>query len=172
MKKVILLIFLLFVIVVLAGGFYIWNNKETIVSDVINTVETKLEDVFKLPEYGKKEYIRSRYGQLLQALDEVAANSKSVFKFGASVEEMKLPEEVVYVGITKGDEKTDIIKRFDWSGHSLTTKNKYGAGTLKGYKTINIMSYENTGPYNYMDNFVVYIEYTEEINNKTSELEG
>ena len=161
MKKVILLIFLLFVIVVLAGGFYIWSNKDTIVSDVINTVETKLDDVFKLPEYGKKEYIRSRYGQLLKALDEAAAYSNSVFKFGASVEEMKLPEEVVYIGIIKGEEKTDIIKRFNWSGHSLTTKNKYGAGTLKGATTINIMSYENTGPYNYMNSFILYIEYTE-----------
>ena len=172
MKKVILLIFLLFVIVVLAGGFYIWSNKDTIVSDLKDTIETKLDDVFKLPEYGKKEYIRSRYGQLLQALDEAAANSKSVFKFGASVEEMKLPEEVVYIGITKGEEKTDIIKRFNWSGHSFTTKNKYGAGTLKGARTINIMSYENTGPYNYMDSFIVYIEYTEDVNNKSSELEG
>ena len=60
MKKVILLIFLLIVIVVLAGGYYIWCNKDTIVSDLKDTIETKLEDVFKLPEYGKKEYIRSR----------------------------------------------------------------------------------------------------------------
>lgn len=172
MKKIILFVVVLFLIIILAGGYYIWSNKDTIVSDLKDTIETKLDDVFKLPEYGKKEYIRSRYGQLLQALDEAAANSKSVFKFGAYVEEMKLPEEVVYIGITKGEEKTDIIKRFNWSGHSFTTKNKYGAGTLKGSRTINIMSYENTGPYNYMDSFIVYIEYTEDVNNKTSELEG
>ena len=117
MKKIILFVVLLFVIVVLAGGYYIWSNKDTIVSDLKDTIETKLEDVFKLPEYGKKEYIRSRYGDILDQINNAADNSNSHFKFGATIEELKLPPEFVYVGFIKDKKETDIIKRFDNVDH-------------------------------------------------------
>lgn len=172
MKKVILLIFLLFVIVALAGGYYIWSNKDTIVSDLKDTIETKLDDVFKLPEYGKKEYIRSRYGDILDQINNAADNSNSHFKFGATIEELKLPPEFVYVGFIKDKKETDIIKRFKWNRSSTITNGEYGAGYLEGDKTINIMIYDRKVDWTYMDNFIVYIEYTEDVNNKSSELEG
>ena len=74
---------------------------------------------------------------------------------------MALPEEVLYVGINQGEEKTDVIKQFEWNSSSVTTMGGYGAGTLsKGEISKHIMIYKNDGPWDYMDNFVVYIEYT------------
>ncbi len=112
-----------------------------------------------MPPYGEEQYIRSRYGDILDKIDKAADSSNSLFKFGATIEELKLPPEFVYVGIMKGDEKTDIIKRFEWSGNRLTTLGDYGAGYLKGDKTIDIMIYKKEKHWGYMNSFMVYIEY-------------
>lgn len=159
MKKIIISLFALFVIVVIIGGYYVWTNKETIVSKALDTIEKKVADLVDMPPYGEEEYIRSRYGHLLDKIDKAAADSNSIFKLGAAIEELKLPPEFVYVGITNGDEKTDIIKRFEWSGSGLTTLSGYGAGYLNGDKTIDIIIYEKEQHKSYMNSFVVYIEH-------------
>jgi len=114
-----------------------------------------------MPEYGKQEYIEQEYGELLRTLDAAAGNGSSIMTFGAPIEGMNLPEEVIYIGINKGEDKTDVIKKFDWSSSSKFTMHGYGAGTLsKAGVSTDIMIYENVGPWNYMDKFIVYIEYT------------
>jgi hypothetical protein len=115
---------------------------------------------FEQPEHGKKEYIDKHYGDLLRSLDAVAVSASSLFSFGAAIEELNLPEEVLYVGIIKDKEKTDIIKRFNWNSRSVLAINNYGFGKLgSGGVKKEIMIYENDGPWDYMDKFVVYIEY-------------
>jgi hypothetical protein len=120
----------------------------------------RITHAFEQPEHGKKEYIDQHYGDLLRSIDAAANNATSLFSFGAAVEVLNLPEEVLYVGIIKDKEKTDIIKRFDWNSRSVLTINNYGSGKLgSGRVKKEIMIYENTGPWDYMDKFVVYIEY-------------
>ncbi len=134
------------------GGVLVWMNRDVIT--------TGISQAFEQPEYGKQEYIEKHYGDLLRSLDTAATTSSSLFSFGAAVEAMALPEAVLYVGITKGAEETDIIKRFDWNGSSFFTSGGYGSGTLSSADTSKtIMIYKNEDAWTYMDEFVVYIEY-------------
>lgn len=152
MKGCLISIAIIFILVV-GGGLFVWINRDTIVPGV--------QKIFEVPSYGKKEYIDGRYGDLLRSLDSAAKNGFSVMTFGAAVEKMTLPPEVLYVGIVKGEDKTDVIKRFDWNGSGAMMIAGYGAGTLsRGGVTRKIMIYENSGPWKYMDKFVVYIEYS------------
>ena len=115
-------------------------------------------------EYGEKEYIDNNYGKLLRSIDGAADNANSIMTFGAAVEGLALPENVLYVGINKGDNKTPVIKRFDWNGITRITISGYGSGSLRkpGVRK-NIMIYQNKGPWDYMDSFDVFIEYTGDI---------
>ena len=141
------------IIALLAGGsLLVWMNRDAIT--------TGITQAFEQPEYGKKDYIDKHYGNLLRSLDAAAGSASSLFAFGAAVEGMTLPEEVLFVGINKGQDTTEIIKRFDWNGRSVFTMHNYGSGTLSsGGAKKEIMIYENPGPWDYMDDFVVYIEY-------------
>ena len=149
-------------VLVVGGGLFIWINRDTIFTVISTGINEALElPKFELPEYGKQEYIDQEYGELLRTLDATAENGSSIMTFGAPIEGMTLPEEVLYIGINKGEDKTDVIKKFDWSGFSKRTVGGYGAGTLKkAGVSKDIIIYENEGPWNYMDSFVVYIEYT------------
>ncbi len=136
----------------LAGGavLLVWNHRDTI--------QEGLEQVFELPEHGREEFIRPRYGQLLDAILTAADRSESLFQFGAAIETMALPAEVIYVGAEKGEQTTDIIRTFDWGGHSLVSSGEYGAGTLsQGNENRQVMTYSKTGAWSYMDKFMVYI---------------
>jgi hypothetical protein len=135
-----------------AGAVLVWVNRDTIVSG--------FESAFEMPEYGEKEYIDNEYGVLLRSLDAAAREAFSVMTFGAAVQRMELAEPVLYVGVNQGEDKTDVIKRFEWSGKSTIISSGYGAGTLKNIDASkDIMIYKNDGPWGYMDNFVVYIEH-------------
>lgn len=115
---------------------------------------------FEPPEHGKKDYIDQHYGDLLRSMDAAAASASSLFSFGAAIEALNLSEEVLYVGTVKDKDKTDIIKRFNWNSRSVLAINNYGSGKLgSGRIKKEIMIYENDGPWDYMDKFVVYIEY-------------
>lgn len=152
MKGCLIAIAVVFVLVV-GGGVLVWMNKDVIVTGV--------KEKFKQPDYGKKEYIVKHYGKLLRSIDGAAHNATSIMTFGAAVEGLNLPEEVLYVGINKGKDKTPIIKRFEWSGISTLIMFGYGSGTLhKSGVRKNIIIYSNEGPWDYMDSFDVYIEYT------------
>lgn len=136
----------------LGSGVYMWINRDSIFMSI--------SEAFEQPEYGKKEYIDKQYGDLLRAMDKAADSSSSIFSFGAAIESMVLPKEVIYIGTIDGKEKTDIIKRFDWNGSNISTLNYYGSGTLSsGAVTKTIMIYKNSGSWSYMDEFAVYIEH-------------
>lgn len=148
------LITVVIIVVLLAGGgLFVWVNRDEIM--------TEAKQKFELPKYGKKEYIENKYSDLLRSLDTAANNGSSIMTFGAAVEGLTLPEEVLYVGINKGENKTDVIKRFAWSSISRIIMFGYGSGTLgKAGVSKKIIIYENNGPWDYMDSFVVFIEYT------------
>ena len=159
MKGCLIAVAIVFVLVA-GGGLLIWINRDTITTGLTD-ITNGLAESFELPEYGKREYIEQEYGELLRTLDATAENGSSIMTFGAPIEGMTLPEEVLYIGINKGEDKTDVIKKFDWSSRGELTVNGYGAGTLrKAGVSKDIIIYKNEGPWNYMDNFVVYIEYT------------
>ena len=159
MKGCLMVVAIVFVLVA-GGGALIWINRDTITTELTD-LTTGLVESFEIPEYGKQEYIEQEYGELLRTLDATAVNGSSIMTFGAPIEGMTLPEEVLYIGINKGEDTTDVIKRFDWNYSSKFTMHGYGAGTLsKAGVSKDIMIYKNEGPWNYMDNFVVYIEYT------------
>jgi len=163
MKGCLIVVALVFVLVA-GGGVFIWINKDTII--------TGISEAFEMPEYGKQEYIDQEYGESLRTFDAAAGNASSIMTFGAAIEGMTLPEEVLYVGIYKEDDKTDtginkekekidVIKRFDLSNIHTLIMYGYGAGSLsKAGVSTDIMIYENVGPWDYMDKFIVYIEYT------------
>lgn len=109
-------------ILVLGTGLLIWSKKDDIITGVSNAME--------LPDYGKQEYIDANYGEVIRSLDTAAMDATSVFSFGAAVEAMSLPPEVLYIGINQGEEKTEVIKRFEWNGSNFLTMGAYGAGTL------------------------------------------
>ena len=161
MKGCLIAVAIVFVLVA-GGGVFIWTS-------VTETME-------QWPEYGKQEYIDQNFGELLRTLDAAAENGSSIMTFGAAVEGMTLPEEVLYVGIYKELEsgkdlvqelrqqekdKIDVFKRFDLGSLSRYTMGGYGYGTLgKDDGRKDIIIYQNKGPWDYMDKFVVYIEYT------------
>ncbi len=145
---------------VAGGGLVIWYNKDAITTELKNVAEG-LPELLDLPDYGKQEYIDQEYGDLLRVIDAAAENASSIMTFGAAVEGITLPEEVLYVGINEGEDITDVIKQFEWSGYSKTIMSGYGAGSLSTVGVSkDIMIYKNEGPWNYMDNFIVYIEYS------------
>lgn len=151
-------------VLVAGGGLVIWFNKDAITTgleDVAEDVAEGLVELLKSPDHGKQEYIDQEYGDLLSTLDAAAEKGSSIMTFGAAVEGITLPEEVLYVGIGKGEDITDVIKRFEWNGHSTTIMSGYGAGSLSTTdESKDILIYENEGPWNYMDKFIVYIEYS------------
>jgi len=168
MKGCLIAVAVVFVLVA-GGGVFIWINKDTITTSITETMEQTME---QWPEYGKQEYIDQNFGELLRTLDAAAENGSSIMTFGAAVEGMTFPEEVLYVGIykeedkkdtgvNKGEDKIDVFKRFDLWGVNRFTMGGYGYGTLgKDDGKKDIIVYENEGPWEYMDKFVVYIEYT------------
>ena len=142
-------------VLVISGSVLVWTNRDAIITGVT--------DALDVPEHGKREYIEAAYGELLRAIDTAAVSNNSILSFGAAIESMALPGEVIYVAINKGEDTTTVVRKFDWNGSSTIVMSGYGAGTLsKGNDTRNIMIYKNEGPWDYMDNFVVYIEYTGE----------
>lgn len=144
-----------FVALVVGGALLVWSQRDNILAGIENALD--------LPEYGTEQYIKPRYGDHLMSIRSAADHSESLFQFGAAVETMGLPPEFLYVGIEQDDDKTDIIKRFDWSSHSLVSSGDYGAGTLdRDRDNRRIMTWSQEGNWPYMDSFSVYIEYTGE----------
>ncbi len=134
------------------GGLYLWTHRDDL--------KTGLIEMMDVPEYGRREYIEERHGEFLRSVDAAAGEAFSVMTFGAAVEKMHPPAEVLYVGINKDDEEIDVIKRFDWNRRSKVTIDRYGAGVLgNGEASRKIMIYENDGPWDYMDSFVIYLEH-------------
>ena len=145
-------------VVIAGGGLFIWLNWDT-----VSTKMTEFTESFEMPEHGKKEYIDKDYGEFLRSLDAAAENENSLMSFGAALEKIKLPDNIVYIEINKGDDKTEVFKKYSWSSTSTFIMGGYGAGTIGGVK---VMLYKNEGPWDYMDNFIVYIEYTEDANER------
>ena len=118
-----------------------------------------------MPPHGEQAFIDAQHGTFLRALDDAATTATSTDTFRSAVTALSTPPAVLFVGFTEDaddDEMSDIVKTFDWSGHSRTVLNGYGAGTLsKGGDERTIMIYENSGPWDYMESFTVYIEHTE-----------
>ncbi len=85
------------------GAVFVWTQRDAIVTGV--------KDAFKVPPYGTREHIEPLYGDLFQRFDAAADSADSKFSFGAAVEKMELPDEVVYLGIDHANETTDVIKR-------------------------------------------------------------
>jgi hypothetical protein len=135
-------------------GVYLWTKKDAIV--------TGIQEVFEVPPHGTSEHIEPLYGDLFKELDAVADKTDSRFTFGAAVEKMELPKEVVYIGIKQGNSTTDVIKTTDWNSHTFKTVNGYGAGSVSaGGETIQLMIRDRSGSWDYMDGYVVYLEYKE-----------
>jgi hypothetical protein len=154
MKKGCLIACAIALVSFLAIGAFIWSKRDSIIEGV--------KGAFEVPEYGEKEFILGQHGDFLKQLDAAATNATSVFKLGAAIEGLTLPESLVFIGIEMDDETTPVIKKFDWDGHNHLIMSGFGAGTLTGDSgTKKIMIYENSGPWTYMDSFVVYFEYKE-----------
>lgn len=169
MKKKLIIFFVILWILILSANYYISRNKDLI----IEYFESKVGSINReMPPYGEKEYTRSKYGHVLDKIDYIADSSESAFKFKEKIEKLKLPTEFIYVAIKRAEAHIQIVNRFKWNRSSTITNGEYGAGYLEGDKTINIMIYDRKVDWTYMDSFIVYIEYTEDVNNKSSELEG
>ncbi len=141
--------------IVVGAGVYLWTKKDAIVQGI--------KEVVELPDHGKEDFIKPRYGDLFAKIDEAANGASTRFEFAAAVEKLKLPEVVVYVGFKAGAGATDIVKRKEWNGRNTLVMNGYGAGNLNlDGTTIEIMIYENPGPWTYMDGYVVYLEHKPE----------
>ena len=142
----------IFIVLVMGSAVLIWSQRDTIMAG--------LENAFEIPDYGREEYIKPRYGDHLQSILAAANNAGSLFQFGAAIETMNLPEEIIYVGIKQGEEAIDIIKKYDWNGRSLISSGDYGAGTLsRGQQEWPVMTYSKEGGWPFMEQFHVFIEY-------------
>lgn len=138
--------------VLVGTGAFIWTKRDAIVKGI--------QEAVQLPAHGKPDYIKPRHGALFEQIDELAKSANSQFEFAAAVEKLELPEAVVYIGFKAGTGTTDIVKRKQWDGHNTLVWNHYGAGSLNvAGKQIEIMIYENPGPWDYMDGYLVYLEY-------------
>ena len=155
------LFLLLFLAFLIGGSCLLFSkNKDSLLENLNEGLQESVKNAFALPYYGEKEYITARYGELINTFKQAAQSNVSLFSFAAAIEKMSLPNEVVYFAISKDGEKTEVIKKIEWSGYSSVVSNGYGAGQLStNDKTCLVMIYENAGPWSYMDEFVVYIEH-------------
>jgi len=137
---------------IVGTGVYLWTKRDAIV--------TGIQEAFEVPPHGTQEHIEPLYGDLFKKLDAAADNADSRFAFGAAVENMELPEEVVYIGIDHGDSTMDVIKTGEWTSHSYKVINGYGAGTVSADgKTMQLMIRNRAGSWDYMDGYAVHLEY-------------
>lgn len=145
------LLFLGFLVV--GSCLLIFKNKDSL----FESASRGLENIIDMPYYGKQDYILSKHGTFIHQLKAAAQGNTSLFSFAAAVEKMDKPEALVYFGIVTGKETTDVIKRLEWSGHSTVVINGYGAGMFSSNgKQVQVMIYENSGPWAYMDEFKAY----------------
>jgi len=145
------LLFLGFLVV--GSCLLIYKNKDAL----LESASRGLESVIDMPYYGEQEYILSQHGTFINQLKAAAQGNTSLFSFAAAVEKMPKPDALVYFGIVKGKDKTDVIRKIEWSGRSTVVMNGYGAGKFNADgKQINVMIYENSGPWAYMDEFKAY----------------
>lgn len=152
------LLFLGFLVV--GSCLLIFKNKDSLLESASRGMENAvkgLENVIDMPYYGKQEYILSQHGTFIHQLKAAAQGNTSLFSFAAAVEKMNKPESLVYFGVVKGKDVTDVIKNLEWQSRSTVVMNGYGAGTFSSDgKQVQVMIYENSGPWAYMDEFKAY----------------
>ncbi len=147
-----------------AGGAYLYINRDEIGSRLSKSFGSE-----SFPEYARPETALADNADVIAALDAAAVESKTFFQFAAAVEALDLPPKVIYVGAEVGDDdnnstndkETEIIKRRDWSGHSSRSVNNVGLAKLRtGDGETTAVIIRRTGPWDYMQNFRIYVEHT------------
>lgn len=155
-----LLALLLLGFLVVGSCLLIYKNKDALLDSASRGMENAvkgLENVIDMPYYGEQEYILTQHGTFINQLKATAQGNTSLFSFAAAVEKMPKPDALVYFGIVKGKDTTEVIRKIEWSGRSTVVMNGYGAGRFNADgKQFNIMIYENSGPWAYMDEFKAY----------------
>ena len=149
---------LLFMTILIAGSCWlIVKNKDSVVSGI----SSGMKDLFELPYYGESEYILMHYADLLDSLETAATNSHSLFQFAAEIENLTLPDEIIYVAIEKGDEETPVIRKLEWSGQSTMVVGNFGAGSFNSSnEKVQFSIYQSSGSWDYMDRYIVYIRHS------------
>ncbi len=137
-----------------AGATYVYVNRDKILNSVTDAIsETALAD----------------NAVVINQLDKAANLATTFPEFAAAVEALDLPPNIIYVAATDNattlapddldDGRTPIIKRVDWTGRTYKVFNGIGAASLETERgPIPAIIIERTGDWNYMVDYVVYLE--------------
>lgn len=142
---------LLFIGLLLFGaGAYVWSKR--------GAVMAKVEKAMELPEFASAEAVEAAHGETISRIRTAADEAESIFKFAAAIEDMELGEDVVYLRIDDpSGEETEVLKRWDWNGHSTKIFGEYGAGMLSvdGEKRA-VVIVQPQGSWSYMEEYTIY----------------
>lgn len=155
------LLFLSFLVV--GSCLLIYKNRDSLLDSAAQGMQNAvqgIENLVDVPYYGREEYIRLKQGAFIEQIDALATTNSSLFSFAAAVEKMQKPDDLLFVGITHNDETVDVIKVSQWSNHSSIIMNGFGSGKVYiDGKEVVFMIYQNSGPWNYMEQFKVYFRH-------------
>ncbi len=162
-----LILLAIVVLLLVAGGAYLYVNREEIGQSLSESFGS---DSF--PEFARPDIALAENADVIAQLDDAAAQSTSFFQFAAAVEALDLPPRVIYVGAetesngaddfgTFDDKETEILKRLDWTSRSARTFNNVGVATLgTGDGETTAVIIQRSGPWDYMKNFTIYIKHS------------
>lgn len=89
------------------------------------------------PDDAKPAVVLQTRQPFVDQIDGVITAGPTRFQVAANLENAQLPDDLLYLAVVKegefgttDDETMEIVKRVEWSGHSWTTMNGTGHGTL------------------------------------------
>lgn len=143
----------LFVIGIITGGVMLYNSF----SD--------------FPEYAKEDVVYKRYDKMIKSIDKCVKESDSVLSLAAKLENLELPEELVYLALEKeskdgefmdSDGQTvDVIKKYEDGGATNSfVLGRTGYGSRGGLDIV-IINHPITG-INGVKSCTIYLKHVEE----------
>ncbi len=151
-----LIVLAIIAVLLLAGGAFIYVNRDKIVNSVTDAIsDAALAD----------------NAQVIEQIDQAAAQATTFPEFVTAVKALDLPSDIIYLAAESeastaaaadlDEGRTIILQRVEWTDRTFKVFNGIGAAALSTEKgEIAAIILERTGPWDYMKDYVVYIEQT------------
>lgn len=124
----------LLIAIVVAGAMFGWNRVTEEVGDL--SEEGVIESLFESASEPEVQAAVDARQDLIAYVEAIIASESTRFQTAAKLEQLELPDDVLYLALTREvqhqfeDDVTEIAKRLDWSGRSISLFNGNGTGTL------------------------------------------
>lgn len=97
--------------------------------------------VDSFPDYAKRDVVYSQYGPLIERVQSAIEASESMYDLAARLEKIPVPDELLYLTLTKegasfDDDKIEIVDKLDVRSSSYTLIGNTGYGRLNDLPVI------------------------------------